>query len=64
MHDDFRYWPYDTVNGSDAGTVVISLESSNGPVNGPGSELAYYFIIINVVLFSLLILLIIRKRRK
>ncbi len=64
MRDDFRYWPYNTVNGSDPGTVVISLESSNGSVNGTGSELTYYFIIINIGLFSLVILLVIRKRRK
>ncbi len=64
MHDDFRYWPYDAVNGSDAGTVIISQETSNGGVNDSGSELTYFFIIINVLLFGLVVLLVYRKRNK
>lgn len=64
MHDDFRYWAYDTVNGTDPGTVTISLKPSNDAVNGTGSELTYYFLIINAFLFSLVVLLVYRKKNR
>ena len=63
MHDDFRYWPYSIITGSEPGTVDISTNNTSSPPPSNKTPNIEPFFIINVVLGFLIIVILLRKRR-